>query len=199
MDRDFNSWHKSLENILNESRTEQACYDFKIGLYHLHSSNSFNQDCLNNCIKTLTAMTNLKVGKCYIIIGVADKQTDADKHEKLYGTPSVTYNGFNIVGINGESDKNHKRLDDYNKKILNLIDNQPISQEFKNEIKKNFFTFNYQEKEILILSASRLDKPQSYNNEFYIREFANTKKVDSSEIFDFMTNFDKESKNEYKP
>lgn len=105
-DRHLSSWVESLENILNESRTEQVCYDFKVGLHKFSDgSGELIEETFNKIIKTLSAMTNSKSGDCFVILGVADKEKDANQHLDFYKSEYVKYNDFCIVGIDAEAKK----------------------------------------------------------------------------------------------
>lgn len=84
MDPLSQSWVENLENILNQSRTENVCYDFKIGFYPLNESNDFNSALLSKVVKTLTAMANSHAGENYIVVGVADNHRDAEKYCEKY-------------------------------------------------------------------------------------------------------------------
>ena len=46
MDPTAISWVENLQNILNQSRTENVCYDFKIGLHELSRVGQLNEKLL---------------------------------------------------------------------------------------------------------------------------------------------------------
>lgn len=196
-DRNLSSWVASLENILNESKTEQVCYDFKIGLHQISDgSGTFNKKTFDKIIKTLCAMTNAKVGDCYVILGVADKESDALIHKEHFKSEYVKYNNFCIVGIDEEAKKYHTSIDNYEKKILQLIDQQPISESFKKIIKSNIVSFTYKKREILLFKASRdlnTNRPERYDGDVYTRNLSHIKKIDRDEEFDFFDIFRQES------
>lgn len=78
-------WSSELENILSQSTTEQSSFDFKLGFCRLESG-EFIDKTLDKTIKTLTAMVNRGIGSVgYLIIGVADKESDAKEVEKKTG------------------------------------------------------------------------------------------------------------------
>ncbi|MFK3991217.1 DUF262 domain-containing protein [Psychrobacter sp. NPDC064578] len=196
-DRNLSSWVANLENILNESKTEQVCYDFKLGLHQINNgSGDFNQRTFDKIIKTLTAMTNTKVGDCYVILGVADKENDAITHRTHFGSEYIKYNEFCIVGIDGEAKTYHTTIENYEKKILQLIERQPITDTFKKIIKTNLVTFTYNNREILLFKASRgstNNKPERYDGDIYTRNLSHLEKVTRDDEFDFFDIFRKES------
>ncbi|EJN3164203.1 DUF262 domain-containing protein [Vibrio cholerae] len=193
-DRVLSSWVENLENILNESQTEQVCYDFKMGLNKISdSSGEFLPKTLSKIIKTLVAMTNTKVGDCYIVLGVADNESDAKVHEKHYKKSYLKYGGFNIVGIGDEAVTYHGSIQQYERKILDLVDKEPISTYFKNVIKSNLVTFTYSDKEVLLFKAYRAEKPELYDNSYYKRALSHNEIVPRDEEFDFFKFFENES------
>lgn len=183
-------WVKNLENILNESKTEQTFYDFKGGLIQITPPETkIKEKTLSRAIKTLTAMTNTTNGECKIIIGVCETQEGADSHKTLYKSDYCKYSDFFILGINDEAEKHYTSIEGYKRAITHLIDKEPISEEFKLHIKSKMVSFSYRDKEILILNANRLETPQPYNGEFFTRFCSDNKKVESTEMYSFMQSF----------
>lgn len=162
---------ESLEGILNESAVEQTYYDFKAGLVQTSPPKNFiNQETFSKVVKTLTAMINTHDQECSVIIGVAESKEGADNHKAAYGNNYIQYNNFYIVGIGDEAVKSHKSIDSYLNKIIQLIKNEPISDEMKRQLVDKLKPFNYHGKEVLILNAERTKKPESYGTSLYIRE-----------------------------
>lgn len=55
-------WITQMENILTQSYTEQACYDFKQGFLRLDGKSSFDDDSFDKILKTLVGIANLRRG-----------------------------------------------------------------------------------------------------------------------------------------
>ena len=92
----IDNWISKLENLLMQSKIEQPLFDLKIGLYSLQND-QYNEECLHKIIKTLTAMANTgKNTTGYVIVGVADKESDSQKYERKFGTLSKQFNSFFI-------------------------------------------------------------------------------------------------------
>lgn len=183
-------WVRNLENILNESRTEQKYYDFKSGLIQTTPpENSIKNSTLSKCIKTLAAMTNSTAGECYIIIGVCEDENAAIAHDTLFNSKHIEYSGFYITGVNHEGEKNYSSLDSYKRAIIDIIDKEPISDIFKREIKSNIISFQYHGKEILILKANRSSQPELYRDKFFERETSHNKEIPMTELSNFFERF----------
>lgn len=194
IDRSLSSWVESLENILNESRTEQVCYDFKMGLHKISDgSGEFVEKTFGKIIKTLTAMTNSKSGDCFVIVGVAETEESAVLHRRHYQSEFLKYNNFFIVGVESEADKYQGSMEEYERKILRLISSQPISEKFKDVIKSNLVTFTYNNREVMLLKAFRSERPERYGGDIYKRNLSHIVKVDRDSEFDFLDSFRRES------
>jgi hypothetical protein len=193
-DRNLSSWVESLENILNESRTEQVCYDFKMGLHKISDgTGTFVNGTFDKIVKTLTAMTNSKSGDCFVILGVAGNENAARAHKNHYQSEYLKYNNFCIVGIESEANRYQASIENYEQKILQLISSQPISDKFKQTIKSNLVTFTYNNREIMLLKAFRSENPERYDGDIYRRNLSHLEKVDRDSEFDFLDSFRRES------
>lgn len=193
-DRSLSGWVENLENILNESKTEQVCYDFKMGFCQITGTeNSFLPSVVSKITKTLTAMTNTKPGECYVIVGVADKESDALIHDQHFGSKSVKYKGFSITGIDEEAKKYHNNLATLEQKIVQQLDKEPITDEFKAQIKANLVTFSYEGKEICLFKATRGAEPTMYDGKFYTRTLSHIEDIDPAKYFTFFKMFEKDS------
>jgi hypothetical protein len=83
-DAALSSWTTELENVLMQSYTEQALYDFKQGFMLLDGSGKLDESLFEKVFRTLAAMANhgpAAVG--YVIVGVADDENTANRIEEL--------------------------------------------------------------------------------------------------------------------
>lgn len=171
-------WIKNLENIINESTTEQQYYDFKAGLVTTSPlKNELNKPLLSKIIKTLTAMTNSHEGECMVIVGVAESEEGARNHQAAYSKSYIKYADRFIVGINDEAEHIFSSVDLYLKTVKDLIKKEPISEEMKSVILTTLVNFNYKDKEVLIFRAQRGSNPEAYNNSYFVRHLSHNDEV----------------------
>ena len=105
-------WITRLENILNQSYTEQAAYDFKQGFLRLDEKKEFDDASFEKILKTLAGIANLRKGITgYVIVGISDNQKDAERVQKILGAGYRTYERFCISGIEHEALAMGKSLD----------------------------------------------------------------------------------------
>lgn len=174
MDPTAVSWVESLENILNQSRTENVCYDFKIGLHSLTGSGELNNKLLSKIIKTMTAMSNSHTGDSFVILGVADDGNDAHRHNQRYDSRAKKYEHFYVTGIGAEAVRYHHTLDNYQQKLKQLIDREPISDEVQRMIQRNVVFIKYYDKDVVLMKITRGNEPFKYDNKIFVRKIANT-------------------------
>ena len=111
------------ENILVQSFTEQTLYDFKQGVFTLAQRPEFDEEAFGKVVRTLTAIANLgpqAVG--YVILGVADKASDAEAVKNIYGVVATKFNRFLITGVEHEA-KHKNALDGYFRWLVTLLKN----------------------------------------------------------------------------
>lgn len=183
-------WSTQLETILQQSKTEQTNFDFKISFFNLQTS-AWNDSVLKKIIKTLTAMANNgKNSVGYVIAGVADKKEDA---EKLYNIDhkytSIEYSGYYITGINYDIDTYGKGEDKYYQYITNKIDKIDFSQEYKDFILRNIKFLKYGEKMVMLFKIEGLNSPGLFEGKYYQRAGANVVEIQPSEFMSLMKRF----------
>lgn len=176
----YEDWTLEFEKLLMSSITEQNQYDFKIGLTNLQTG-EFNEELILKITKTLSAIANLgpkKVG--YVIIGVADQESDAKRQKEHFGDRPYKMQSFNISGVKPEADKYHAGIDKYLRKIKDIIKKAPITPEsFKNDILTNIHSRQYHGKEILIFRAIETKEPIWYDGKLFERHLSHNEQVRS--------------------
>nr|WP_282447042.1 RNA-binding domain-containing protein [Pseudoalteromonas sp. 2CM41L] len=162
-----------------QSSTEQALYDFKVGLHALtEDSSKLDLDTFSKIIKTLTSMANTFPGSSgYCLLGVADNKSTADRYKSIYSNEYVSYSSFYITGVDAEANKHHSNIDKYFTKLVQLIKNQPISDRDKDNLARNITTVRYFEKDVIILKIESDDQPSIYDGKYYVRHGSNVDEV----------------------
>lgn len=186
-----NQWVTRFENILMQSSTEQALYDFKVGLHALTGDASKEYlDTFSKVVKTLTSMANtLPDSFGYCLLGVADNKSTADRHNSVYSSKYVSYSSFYVTGIDAEANKYHVDIDRYFTKLVQLIKAQPISDRDKDNLSRNITTVKYFDKDVIILKIESGDKPSIYGGNYYVRHGSNVVKVDPEDFNELFLRF----------
>ena len=193
-DQNLAGWVASLENTLNTSKTEQVCYDFKMGFAQITGAEKpFLPAVVSKIVKTLTAMTNTKPGECFVIVGVAEREADALAHAAHYGEHAIKYSDFYITGIDQEAAKYHVSLSKLEQKIVQHIENEPIEAELKSKIKAELVSFSYQNKQVMQFKLTRGDSPALYDQKYFKRTMSHLEEVERKEELNFLKQFERDS------
>lgn len=193
-DKSLAGWVASLENTLNTSKTEQVCYDFKMGFAQITGAEKpFSSKVVSKIVKTLIAMINTKPGECFVIVGVADKETDALAHHAHYGGDAIKYKDFYITGIDQEAVKYHGSLGKLEQKIVQAIENEPIEDEIKSKIKADLVSFAYQDKQVMQFKLNRIERPVLYDQKYFKRTMSHLEEIPRKDELAFLKQFERES------
>lgn len=185
----LDSWTLQLENLLNQSKIEQQQFDFKIGFHRLDATANFIQSTLDKVIKTLTSMANNgPKKKGYIIVGVADNDSDASLFETLYNLKPTTFNDFKITGIDKEASKN-STISDYFSRLRDIIKNQPIEDYTKDYILQNMRLVNYYDKSLLVFEIESTTKPLLYDKKYYCRKASSVEEIQPENYADLFAKY----------
>lgn len=184
------NWVTEFKTLLSQSRTEQSLYDFKQGFLRLDNTNVFDEGAFSKVIKTLSAMANFGQGVSgYVCIGVADKKQDAEKLKLIYGVNYDTEAGFFITGIDHEVTISQKTHENWYKLILNKIKTQPISDELKDNIRRNARLIKFNSKSILILSVKNPSKQEYFDGKYFQRIGPEIEEVPVDKYPEFFSSF----------
>jgi len=118
----------------------------------------------------------------YVILGVADTKSDAGKYEDLFGVTAIQYSGLFITGVDAEAKGD---TDGFARRIVQEIEQEPISAEAKSEICRNMQTLNYHGHTVLVFSLQFDGKILSYDGVYYERHGSTLYQITAgSEEFD---------------
>ncbi|MFJ3073421.1 DUF262 domain-containing protein [Pseudomonas sp. NPDC087029] len=163
-------WITQMENILTQSYTEQACYDFKQGFLRLDGKNTFDEDSFEKILKTLVGISNLRKGvRGYVLVGVADTDADAQRVSALYGVNPTPFDRFFITGVEHEAGALNKSLDDLFMELTTRIKQSALSEPLRDYVARNIKSVRYYDKTIFVFEACAQSEPSSYGGQFYIR------------------------------
>lgn len=166
-----------IKHRLSLSDFESAMVEFKIGMIKI-GKRSTDKKFIDKIGQTLVGMANSPVDKeGYLILGIADNEQAALKWEQEYQKTSLKYGNHYVVGIEDEALCRYGKVDDYQKAIVDLLKDQPISIDLKQYILSNIQIINFYDRKLVLLKSKRQDEDSFYNNEKYIRNGESTIKV----------------------
>ncbi len=95
-----------VESVIRRSEIELGNYELKQGLLRISENCDIDKDMIDKIINTICAIANNgpdSAGK--VLIGVADKEADANRIKDLYSIEPKKIGGRYVVGINREAKK----------------------------------------------------------------------------------------------
>lgn len=155
-------------NIMTSAVSEEQMFDFKVGVTDFVTG-AKNEACVSSIVKDLAAMVNTKPGEeGTVVLGVPNNNSDAKKVSERFGIKPTKYNEFYITGIREEAEQCFDGLDNYLKFIKSCIENEPVSEIFKNEILENMRPVRCADK-IVILFTAKATREVYYDRELNVR------------------------------
>lgn len=163
-------WITQMENILTQSFTEQAAYDFKQGFIRLDGKHTFDEDSFDKILKTLVGIANIRKGvRGYVLVGVADTAADAKRVTSLYGVDARPFERFFITGVEHEAQALGKSLDNLFMELTTRVKNSALSEPLRDYVARHVKAVRYYEKTVFIFEAQAQDEPSNFNGSFFVR------------------------------
>ena len=177
IDREETVEEREIKHRLSLSDFESAMIEVKIGIIKIGTRNT-DKGFIDKIGKTLVGMANSSVKKeGYLILGIADNEQAALGWEQEYQKTSLKYGNHYVVGIEDEALCRYRKVDDYQRAIVDLLKNQPISYELKQYVLSNIQIVNFYDRKLVLLKAIKQAKDSYYNNVKYIRNGESTEKA----------------------
>ena len=185
-------WITQLQNLLSQSYTEQAAYDFKQGFTVLDKKGSFDEDSFNKILKTCVSIANLKKGsKGYVLVGISDKPETTARVEEIYGAKPILYEGFGIVGVEHEAVAMGESLDQLFQLIVDKVKLSDVSAGLKDSLSRHLKSVRYYDKTVFVFEVEAQEDPSSFGDAFYVRHGAQLAELPASELPTFFRRFDR--------
>lgn len=163
-------WITQMENILAQSYTEQAAYDFKQGFLRLDGKHAFDDDSFDKILKTLAGIANIRKGvRGYVLVGVADCDADAKRVTQLYGVDAKPFERFFITGVEHEAKALNHSLDELFMDLTRRIKSSALSEPLRDYVARNVKSVRYYDKTVYVFEAQAQEEPSNFNGVFYVR------------------------------
>ena len=169
-------WESQLQSIIDAAVIEQTLVEFKQGVKILNEERAIEKDIFVRLAKTATAMCNRGPRiEGYIVVGVADRKSDAERVEEIYGSPYTKRRNSYIVGLEREANHEQKSLQDYCEWIVNRISRiQGLSSDLSRQIRANYFVVDYLGHAVLVVRVRSGSSPEYFGDDLYGREGSST-------------------------
>ena len=89
----------------------------------------------------------------------------------------LVYGAHQIVGIEQEAERYFNGIDNYSRRVCDLINQSPITDELRDYVLSNMRVVDFEGKVLLLLPSKYRGVPCYYGNEFYSRRSSQTAHV----------------------
>lgn len=171
-------WVTKFQNLLTNSKTEQAAYDFKQGFYTLNANPSFDEGSFNKIIETCAAIANIGKGhKGYVLVGVAENAATATRVQDVFGVQSLTHGGFYVTGVGHEAQHSGKNLDQMFQDITDRISRSALSEPLRSYVNSHLKCVQYFDKTIFVFEILGQEGPSHVDGKWLERQGAQVKVI----------------------
>ncbi len=149
--------------------------EFKIGISYF-TSGKVNTKVIEKIGKTLVAMANTKFSfmeEGCIVLGVADNPGSCNQWKAAHGEMQLVYGAHQVVGVKQEAERYFNGIDNYSRRVCDLINQSPITDELRDYVLANMHMVDFEGK-VLLLPAKNQGVSRYYDNKFYSRKGSQT-------------------------
>ncbi|WP_218929481.1 hypothetical protein [Burkholderia sp. MSMB0856] len=171
-------WVTKFQNLLTNSITEQAAYDFKQGFYTLNQPPSFDEGSFDKIMETCAAIANIGKGhKGYVLVGVAENAQTAARVQEVFGSQPLSFKGFHVTGVDHEARHAGKSLDEMFQEITDRVGRSALSEPLKSYINSHLKCVQYYDKTVFIFEILDQDSPSHWGEKWPERQGPQVKDV----------------------
>lgn len=171
-------WVTKFQNLLTNSMTEQAAYDFKQGFYTLSADPTFDEGSFDKIMETCAAIANIGKGhKGYVLVGVAENLATAARVEEIFQSRPLTFGGFFVTGVEHEAAHAKKSLDQLFQDITDRVARSALSEPLRSYVNSHVKCVQYYNKTVFVFEVVGQDGPSHWNSKWPERQGAQVKEV----------------------
>ena len=171
------------ENSIRRSKIESNRYECKQGFFDLSDKRTLNSNLYSEIIYTLCGIANVGPDSDgFLFIGVADKDSDAERIKMLDGIQYRSINGRHVVGIDRELALLGGNHDDYINKLLGEISKSKLSEPLKSHILSQFDVIDYKGLTVLRIRVPHQKELSFIGDECFTRENSKTIKLEGPRL-----------------
>ncbi|MDX3533600.1 DUF262 domain-containing protein [Streptomyces sp. MB09-01] len=172
-----------IHRLLRAALAEHSLFELKQGLHSLDGSGNFDSHGFNRTMKAISAIANDGDGVAgYVVIGIADNKSDADRVRSLYGDPPVRDGEFWITGVEHEFSSHGGSLDGYMSFFTEKVRSAGLDSELASQVLRDMRPANYHGKPVLLLTVKSAGHPVPYQEKWYERQGSSTVEIPARDI-----------------
>ena len=176
---------KYVETLLRGPVSEDPMVELKQGFCELCNPPVENANLFQEVLQTCVAMMNNGPSSAgLVLVGVADKRSDADRIQALFGTEPIEVSGRHVVGTEAQLHHLGYDIDRWWRRWKDVILNADAPREFLHSLAQSLTPVYCDGLLLWELKPKSIGRPIVLNGKFYVRIGTSTHEIDSNE---FMT------------
>ncbi|UKJ63593.1 DUF262 domain-containing protein [Cellulosimicrobium cellulans] len=183
-----------VERILANSRVEHQLFELKQGFLPIEPGAVDSKPMVVKVARTATAIANTAPPTPgFIVVGIAEKQADADRVLEIDGVSSVAYAEFRIVGLSREAKRSSGRsLADYwDSLVRQLRATEGLDQELAQALTNKMHLVPYHGLEVAVIEVTPGSRPYFFGAELLERSGSETVVVPQANYHAIFNRFSK--------
>lgn len=171
------------ENSIRRAKIESNRYECKQGFFDLSDKRKPNENLYSEIIETICGISNVGPdADGFVFIGVADKESDAQRIKQMDKVDFKTINQRYIVGIDREIPLIKGTYDDYVNKLLGKISASDLSEPLKSHVLSQFDIVDYKGLTVIRIRVPKQESLSFVGKESFIRENSKTLKLEGPKL-----------------
>lgn len=168
-----------VDSIIRRSHIESPLFELKQGALNLSDDRSWNQENVDSIIQAMTAIANTAADEDgYLLVGVADKPSDAQRITHLDGVVAIEVANVRIVGVEREANVLGISMEEYVNRWRSSIQNAGISSPLRDDLLRSMSHFNYRGLGVLVFRIPpQTDFARVGNDRVFYREGDETREA----------------------
>lgn len=163
-----------VENVIRSSPVESSRLEFKQGCIDLGQKRTIDNGVFQKVIETICGIANIPTSSSenagYVIVGVADKRSDASRIQKLDGIDPVEVNGKFVVGVEREWRSLKWGAERYFQKWRDAIANSELSPTLAGSVLSVMSLSEVRGRHVLYIPVPAQPSPSSVGEKFFVRK-----------------------------
>jgi hypothetical protein len=164
-----------LENSLRRARYEASRYEFKLGLCELSNAPAVDGGAFAKLARTACGIANANPGyDGFIYLGVADKESAAERVQELFGTQPIKIGEVYFIGLAHDLEIIGLNLEKYTKRLILEIAKLPLSEPLKTQITTTIDHAEYQGRPFIRIRVPGQSELSTYDGAYPVRKNSDT-------------------------
>ena len=177
-----------VENLLNGKVLEDPLIELKQGFCVLSDPPKENDNLLDEILRTSVAMANFgSDSNGLILIGIADKQSDASRVHTLFGVAPTQLNGHHVVGTEPQITHLGYDVDRWWRRWQQRIESAKIDSSFRQALSRSFRPVYVDNYLLWELRPKSIGKPITFDDRFFVRTGPSTREMSADDFLSYIT------------